>query len=428
MIIVNQSIRMTKVFSSNKYMLFCSRNKSVFKEIGMSFAKLLRKVNEGAYADKNMLIRDYPKKLIEELIRSEILIDSAEFVENKNILGKLKYKYPLSSVVIELTNSCNLNCVHCYGHFGMPKTTFTWKIAEIEDLKKELDLLHTMEVRLSGGECLLNPDFERIALFFLKNGFRVGIYTNGFMYEKLKSFLEKTRKYNFYVAVSLDGIGMMHNRMRGKECYEKVILSLNELKGYDNVEVLIETAASKVNIGNLEEVVDFVEKEYPTFEHKSFVISPTGDRDISFSCKEFKEITNRHRPLLADYTIRRQRRTLLPRKEHRCMGGVINGVITADKKVKCCPIAQNDVFTMGNLLNRTLSSIWANPENGTEAFRNEYIRSSKKCRKCKLKNRCGDKNCRVEAMTLTGDWRNDNPYTCIALENTIYGETNEKLR
>ena len=109
--------------------------------------------------------------VIKDLLDKQIIVKTDVHHYNENVLSGIKYKYPLTSWVIELTNICNLNCVHCYGKFGMPRKKKFVSISDIMNLKSELDKLHTMEVRLSGGECFLNPDFEAIALYFLKNGF-----------------------------------------------------------------------------------------------------------------------------------------------------------------------------------------------------------------------------------------------------------------
>lgn len=139
-------------------------------------------------------------------MKKEIILETDTYNHNANVLQELEFEYPLTSLVIELTNMCNLNCVHCYGQFGKPAAKKNLQFEDIVNLKRELDKLHTMEVRLSGGECLLNPEFDKIAVYLLENGFRVGIYTNGFETTKLKSFLNKTKQYHYYMAISLDGM------------------------------------------------------------------------------------------------------------------------------------------------------------------------------------------------------------------------------
>ncbi len=79
-------------------------------------------------------------------------------------------------------------------------------------------------------------------------------------------------------------------------------------------------------------------------------------------------------------------------------------------------MAQESIFIMGDLKDRSLFDIWECPNYETQLFRNEYLKKNEKCRKCKIKRLCGTKNCRVEEYRLTGDMKGANPYTCIAVK------------
>ena len=88
---------------------------------------------------------------------------------------------PLFRLDIELTERCNLNCLHCY--INRPKTD-TQAIKKemstdiIKNIIKEAASLGCMIVRLTGGEPLLRDDFEEIYLFARKCGLRVTVFTN----------------------------------------------------------------------------------------------------------------------------------------------------------------------------------------------------------------------------------------------------------
>lgn len=421
MLIVNPNIRITKQFVSKKYMLYSSQKNRVVMDIGDSLRNLLMDINLGKYKTRKEMEKVVSKEIIQNLFDKEIIVEAEHYEYNENILPDLKYDYPLSSLVIELTNACNLNCVHCYGKFGHPSNKHMLTYKNIVDLKEELDKLHTKEIRLSGGECLLHPDFEKIAIFFLKNGFRVGIYTNGYEYEKLASFLNNTMEYSFYVAVSLDGTKDFHNKIRGGDSYEKTIMVLNELEKYNNVEVLIETAISKVNISNIRDIQTFVKERYPNFEHSIFLISPINNCEVAFGVEELPQIRAQYQCLFDDYYQVKEgfMSHLFAKKLHRCYGGVTNGVLTADNKIKCCPIAQHDIFVMGELGLKSLSEIWEHPSEETLQFRSDYIKESIRCKKCSSRKKCGNKNCRVEAFELTGSWKNENPYTCMVVKGCL---------
>ncbi len=417
MLEINQNVRITHIYNSSRYKISIPNVTSRLWDVGQETVELLRKINNAEYRTIEELEKETPRLVIKDLLDKQIIVKTDVHHYNENVLSEIKYKYPLTSLVIELTNICNLNCVHCYGKFGMPRKKKFVSISDIMNLKSELDKLHTMEVRLSGGECFLNPDFEAIALYFLKNGFRVGIYTNGVLTERIKKFLEKTKEYHFYFAVSLDGEEEYHNKMRGNEnAFSNTIYTMKELQRYENIEVLVETAVSKINIQNMKTVETMVKSIFPKFEHKLFLISPTDGCNVYFEYEDIPKIRKVCDNICDEYYSSLSERLKIKSKSLRCHGGVINGVLTSDGNIKCCPIAEDEVFIMGNINVRTLSDIWENPEGDAVEFRNDYIKSSKQCKKCIHKYKCGKKNCRVEAKSLTGDWRNANPYTCMIVK------------
>ena len=57
--------------------------------------------------------------------------------------------------VIEITNSCNLKCKHCYGHFDKKKSM---ELSEFESIVKQLYDLGCTKIVISGGEPLIVGD------------------------------------------------------------------------------------------------------------------------------------------------------------------------------------------------------------------------------------------------------------------------------
>lgn len=354
------------------------------------------------------------KSVIDRMLNLKMIMHSEKYRYNPNVLRKITYKYPLQAITIELTNVCNLNCVHCYGGFGKPSDKKQLSFDYIKSLKKDLDKLHTSQVRLSGGECFLHPYFKDIATFFLENGFYVCIYTNGYEVDKIIQFAEETKKYKYFLGISLDGIEEFHNIVRGNsKSFDRVTRTLGELKRYKNIDVLIATALMKQNISNYCEIDNFVRDNYPDYENQIFIASPVSGTDFSFGIDEFLEICEKHPKLKEPYF---KRSSSLLNKKHRCKGGVSHGVITADGIMKICPIAVENEFVIGNVAEKTLYDVWTNPPENIEYYRNEYVRGMRKCRTCLSRFKCGDKNCRIEAFRFTGDYKNPDPYTCIAIK------------
>jgi MoaA/NifB/PqqE/SkfB family radical SAM enzyme len=76
----------------------------------------------------------------------------------------------------ELTNHCNLKCVHCY-LADDPRRELT--TLEIKGIIDQLFDLGCMFITLTGGEPLLRRDFAEIYAYAHDKGFILGVYTNG---------------------------------------------------------------------------------------------------------------------------------------------------------------------------------------------------------------------------------------------------------
>ena len=83
-----------------------------------------------------------------------------ESVLPQKLLGDFFTEHPtLFSLQLDITEACTEHCIHCYVPEIKPLFLPFAKIKEVIDEFAEMGGLH---VTLSGGECLLHPDFEKI--------------------------------------------------------------------------------------------------------------------------------------------------------------------------------------------------------------------------------------------------------------------------
>lgn len=163
--------------------------------VDYSVLLFLNEINDECIADWKILLSIAKKyfykyvDMVNRLLYNKIIIYENKKNKNNNILIPTKNKFLLTKLAIELTDLCNLKCVHCYGEFGKRIEPTFLSFELIKKIKNALDDLHTKSIALTGGECILNPDFEKIALFFLENGFKLTVFTNGYNTEKINSFL-----------------------------------------------------------------------------------------------------------------------------------------------------------------------------------------------------------------------------------------------
>lgn len=144
------------------------------------------------------------------------------------------------AVSIDTTFRCNLKCKHCYFREQGYKEELSiegW-IKRLKELKREYNIIHATWV---GGEPLLREDLiEKAKDLFLINW----IVTNGTF--KLPDWKDVI----FFISV--DGPRKIHNKIRGKEVYEKIKANAErpELKVY------IGSVINKMNRRYLEEFVE----------------------------------------------------------------------------------------------------------------------------------------------------------------------------
>jgi radical SAM protein with 4Fe4S-binding SPASM domain len=87
----------------------------------------------------------------------------------------------LGRLDIELTERCDNDCIHCC--INLPAADAAARAremptAQVKDLLRQAADLGCMQVRFTGGEPLLRPDFEELYLFARRLGMKVLLFTN----------------------------------------------------------------------------------------------------------------------------------------------------------------------------------------------------------------------------------------------------------
>jgi len=170
---------------------------------------------------------------------------------------------------IDLTEKCNLRCIHCR------VSTSKYKLNEIplnkvKELIDELSKMKVIQVIFSGGEPFIRKDiFEILDYSTMKGIPDLIVVTNGLLLNEKK--IEKLKKTGIKkITVSLDGLKESHEKIRGEGTFEKtldaikklvnnnfevkVTITLNKLNKNDVAKLsalLEEMGVKKINVGNL---------------------------------------------------------------------------------------------------------------------------------------------------------------------------------
>ena len=138
------------------------------------------------------------------------------------------------SVVLELTEVCNLRCKMCFywgetGCFTSSKNEKKPNELELDLIKQVVEYLTPAKpfYSLFGGEPLIYPHFEEVIRLVKSAGSFIDTPTNGTLLNQYTKLLVET---GFdLVRVSIDGPREISNAQRGKGSYEKAIKGIKAL-------------------------------------------------------------------------------------------------------------------------------------------------------------------------------------------------------
>ena len=141
----------------------------------------------------------------------------------------VKEEYMPLSITWELTNSCNFSCPFCYINTPCAKR---YPFYSYDELTKMVDSLVDMGMlfcTLTGGECLLHPNFADLYCYLKKKGVIVSVFTNGFLINDI--IIESFLKYKPYkIEISIYGYSDVGFKKSTNTCFSKDIVFKNILK------------------------------------------------------------------------------------------------------------------------------------------------------------------------------------------------------
>jgi radical SAM protein with 4Fe4S-binding SPASM domain len=333
------------------------------------------------------------------------------------------FKKPrLTYLFLELTNACNLNCVHCGSDCSTFRKTFLSYQLIIDLLNEVAERYNPCEIMvcITGGEPILHSDLEKIIKFAKSKGFLVGMTTNATLVteEKARS-LSKSGLDT--VAVSLDGIGETHNTFRKvNNSFEKAIDGIRNFQK-EGFYPQVVTVIHKNNIHELEQMYEFLQSE-KVESWRITTIEPIGRakerRDLILNKEELEIIFKYIRNKRYDKNCRMEVTYgcahfvgLNYEREIRdfyfqCGAGTkIASIRSNGDIVACLDIEDNPDLIQGNLYKDKFVDVW---ENRFLIFRRDRSEVSAVCKNCVNKNYCmGD-------AYHTWDFNKNEPMYCIS--------------
>lgn len=351
-----------------------------------------------------MLTRRKIKKLLNLIKLSNLNNFTFKFVKNfiTHLTGSYKRNinqdipYP-TTIMLELTNKCNLHCVTCPREYGYGKD-MRIGVMETELAKKIIDetLPYIQSIGLTGmGETLFAPNLLEIAKYIKerKKSVIIFISTNA----NIPGFIEKITPVLPYVdtvQISTDGIHKVYEEVRVGAKFDTLEQNINRLialtKG--NTDIMFNMVITKLNYTDMPNVIQFAHGMgigYVNFTYFNLAsVTDLGDDYYEFfSSKEFKD-----KLIETKETAKRIRDVEVTGLDFPGNPGIRkcplmwnHFQINHDGEVPpCCAKPFSAQYSFGNVINRPLIDVLNSPKG--KVFRNSWVTQSinKFCEKCQF--------------------------------------------
>jgi len=284
-----------------------------------------------------------------------------------------------------------------------------------------------LTVVLTGGEPLLRPDIDRIGKEIRRRGHYWSMVSNGFFYTEEMHRRLMAAGMNA-LTISLDGIGDVHNWMRGNpKSYDNAIRAISIAAKERRLDFDVVTCVNKRNLPQMEEIYSTL-LSLGVKRWRIFTIIPIGratqEPDLHLSNQEMVQLMDfiaakrskpKHSPTPANI-----HNTNIPANDAKtganssgrpaymevtfscegylgkyeekvrpvrffCHAGINIASVLIDGSICACPNIDRELFSQGNIYRDNLYEVW---ENKFQVFRNRNWAKKGICSRCPQFKNC----------------------------------------
>ena len=316
-------------------------------------------------------------------------------------------RIPLN-VLLELTNRCNENCLHCYIKDARDINSLSnddkeLTRAQVTSLLDELAREGALNLILSGGEAMLREDFFDIAYFARSRNFAITIFSNGQLLDQAKAKrLADLSPVCIYFSLYGSNADTHDRVTRVPGSFEKLQNAVILLK-QNGLKVGLKTILMRGNIAELKEIYDLglrmgIETHQFAEEITSRIDGSGASEAVQIDEFALFAYYRQDVPNPPEYIKE------LPQEEARkkeiCSAGTYGVAVSCYGDVYPCAELR---LPLGNIKNETFGAIWKKQDSFLEKLRSiKQYGDLEDCRECALVNFC--RRCHGQAWYEAGDW------------------------
>ena len=355
-------------------------------------------------------------------VKSRNMEQLAQYREHLRAHPRLTYLF------VELTDRCNLRCLHCGSQCEPRHGTFLdteLLLRTLEQVAEDFEPGSVM-ICLTGGEPLLHPDFDRIAARVHALGFPWGMTSNGTLIDGACAARLRANGIGT-LTLSLDGLRDSHDALRQVPgSFDRTIAAVGALYAA-SIPVQITTVLHKENFAEREALYEFLctlhiaswrvinlEPIGRALSHPELLLSreeftglldfirarrfdPATPMDVRFGCSHYLSYEYEHE-VRDNYFL--------------CGSGLyVASILCSGEIYSCLDIERRPELVQGHIARDRFSEVWRDK---FQAFRADRSQSCAECRQCPERTFCGGD------AAHTWDYERNKPLFCFLRKDDCY--------
>jgi radical SAM enzyme (rSAM/lipoprotein system) len=307
----------------------------------------------------------------------------------------------LRSVFFEITQRCNLRCLHCGSDCTADSSIRDLPpervLAVLDEIRSAYDPRKIMVI-LSGGEPLCYAGVFELGAEMTRREFPWGMVTNGWAWTRETIAAAKSARMTS-VTVSLDGLEQDHDWFRGRrDSHKRAVRTIEMLVAdpfYRKMDVI--TCVNRRTLRSLEDIRALLIR-LGVKQWRLFTVSPigraAGNPELLLNASEFKTLFD----TIIDFRARGGIDASYSEsgylgaayecrvRDHRflCLAGISVAGIMANGDILACPNIDRR-FAQGNIYSDSFVDVW---EHRYRVFRNRSWMRQGECERCGEWNMC----------------------------------------